>query len=89
MTDVPANRTPRTSPPFAIPARLDGRVVLPGDARYEAARLVDNAAIDRRPAVIAECVTTDDVAASVAFGREQGLEISIRGGGHSSRPRRR
>ena len=39
---------------IVVPTRLKGRVVLPGDARYEAARQVDNAAIDRHPAAVVE-----------------------------------
>jgi len=38
---------------------------------------------DRRPALIARCEGVEDVIAAVQFGREQDLEISVRGGGHS------
>ncbi len=39
--------------------------------------------IDRRPRLIARCTDAADVIAAVNFGREQGLLIAIRGGGHS------
>jgi FAD/FMN-containing dehydrogenase len=42
-----------------------------------------NGAIDRRPALIARCVGTDDVVEAVRFGREHGLIVSVRGGGHA------
>lgn len=60
-----------------------GDLILPGEPGYEEARLVFNRMIDRRPALIARCSTTADVAAAVDFGRENGLQVSVRCGGHS------
>jgi FAD/FMN-containing dehydrogenase len=39
--------------------------------------------IDRRPAMIAQCVDTADVMACVDFARETGIPLAVRGGGHS------
>lgn len=38
--------------------------------------------VDRRPAAIARCASPADVAAALAFGRAEGLEIGVKGGGH-------
>src|SRR5215469_5510048 len=62
---------------------LRGSVLIPGDAAYDAIRMVPNAMIDRRPAVIARCAGAADVMACVRFAREQDLLVSVRGGGHS------
>src|SRR4051795_6854823 len=62
---------------------LRGAVIGPADSGYENARRCFNALIDRRPAVIARCLDAGDVATALAFGREQGLEIAVRGGGHN------
>jgi FAD/FMN-containing dehydrogenase len=67
----------------ALRAGIAGEVLVVGDAGYEDARTIFNAMIDRRPAVIAQCERVEDVAASIRFGREHGLEIGVRGGGHS------
>ena len=61
-----------------------GLLILPGDEGYDAARAVWNGAIDRRPALIAMASGTCDVVTAVRFAREQGLPVSIRGGGHSA-----
>jgi FAD/FMN-containing dehydrogenase len=55
----------------------------PGDDGYDAARVSFNGLLDRRPAAIVPCATTDDVVAAVRAARSAGLPIAIRGGGHS------
>jgi FAD/FMN-containing dehydrogenase len=67
-----------TSP--AIPA---ARLIRPGDAAYDEARLVWNGMISHLPAAIARVESTGDVVAAVALARTEGLPISIRGGGHN------
>jgi FAD/FMN-containing dehydrogenase len=59
-----------------------GEVVLPGSASYDGHRSVWNAMVDHRPSVIARCASAADVAAAVHFGRAEGLEIAVKGGGH-------
>jgi len=60
-----------------------GELIGPEDGAYDQARAVYNAMIDRRPALIARCATTDDVAATIGFARRHGLLLAIRGGGHN------
>jgi FAD/FMN-containing dehydrogenase len=60
-----------------------GAVITPGDPGYDTARALWNGDFDRHPAVIACCHSPADVVAALAFGRDNGLEISVRGGAHS------
>ena len=75
------------APPAAavgdLRASLRGELVLPADAGYDEHRRVWNGSIDRRPALIARCATPDDVAGAVRFARAHGLQVAVRGGGHS------
>jgi FAD/FMN-containing dehydrogenase len=64
-------------------SEMAGRVIQRGDEGYDDARKVWNAAIDRRPAVIAECTSASDVATAVRFARTEGLEIAVCAGAHS------
>jgi FAD/FMN-containing dehydrogenase len=64
-------------------AALRGLALEPGTAEYEEARRLYNAMIDRRPALIVRCRDAGDVRAALAFGRREGLEIAIHGGGHN------
>jgi hypothetical protein len=67
----------------ALGAAMGGTVIGPSDPGYDVARAVWNGDIDRRPAVIARCSSADDVAAAVRHAQAEGLEIAVRGGGHS------
>src|SRR5258705_13855687 len=64
-------------------AHFQGDVILPGDPSYNEVRQIWNAMIERRPALIVRCAEADDVPPAIAFARENGLEISIRGAGHN------
>jgi FAD/FMN-containing dehydrogenase len=66
-----------------LAASLRGTLIRRGDADYDEARKLYNGMIDKRPLLIAHCVDAADVMATVNFGRDAGLRIAIRGGGHN------
>jgi FAD/FMN-containing dehydrogenase len=66
-----------------LASAVRGRVVEAGAPDYDDARALYNGMIDKRPAAIAYCVDEGDVAAAVSYGREHGLPIAIRSGGHN------
>jgi len=63
--------------------KIQGEVVGRADPTYDEARSVWNGMIDRTPELIVRCSGAADVIAAVAWAREQGLPISVRGGGHN------
>lgn len=67
----------------ALRAALTGTALTPEDLGYEDVRAVFNAMLTARPAVIARCATPDDVTAALGFAADHGLEVAVRGGGHS------
>lgn len=64
-------------------ANFSGHLIRPHDPTYDEVRQLYNGMIDKRPALIARCLNAQDVIAAVNYGREQGLLIAIRGGGHN------
>jgi FAD binding domain/Berberine and berberine like len=64
--------------------KFRGELITPSDgARYDSARAVFNGMFDRRPALIARATGAGDIIAALAFARERGLPLAVRGGGHS------
>jgi FAD/FMN-containing dehydrogenase len=64
-------------------SQISGQVLTPVDEGFDAARAVFNTMIDRRPALIVRCATTEDVIRAVAFAREQALVVSVKCTGHN------
>jgi FAD/FMN-containing dehydrogenase len=64
-------------------SNFKGTIVRPEDPSYDSARAVWNGSINARPALIAQCHTTDDIVAAVNLARASGLPLAVRGGGHS------
>lgn len=71
------------STPSTLEKQLNGTLLHPGDERYEEARTVWNAMIDRKPAHIVQCRDASDVIHAVNHAREHRLPLSVKGGGHS------
>jgi FAD/FMN-containing dehydrogenase len=63
---------------------MSGSVVSPGEPTYESARVGWNRAADKRPALVVQAGSTDDVVRTVRFARSEGMPIAVRGGGHSA-----
>lgn len=66
-----------------LKTEFSGALILPRAPEYDAVRQVHNGMIDRRPALIARCISTADVVDAIKFGVTSGLEIAVRGGGHN------
>ncbi len=62
---------------------IGGRVIGPEDDDYDRARTVVPGDVDLRPAAIARPRDAAEVAAVIGVARETGLELAVRGGGHS------
>jgi FAD/FMN-containing dehydrogenase len=69
--------------PEELAGAFNGSFVGPDDAGYDDVRAVHNGLVDKRPGLIARCHNVADVRDAVNFGRDSGLEISVRGGGHN------
>ena len=64
--------------------QVRGRVITADDEGYDEARAVHNGMFDKRPLAVLRAEQVADVIAGVNFARDNGLDLSIRGGGHSA-----
>ena len=62
---------------------LKGQILTPTDPGYDQARTVFSGAVDRRPAMIVRVADAADVARVITLARDTGIELAVRGGGHS------
>jgi len=72
--------------PRELNSRVAGAVFTPADDGWDAARMAWNVAVDQRPAAVAHPVDEEDVAAVIAYARENGLRVAPQGTGHNARP---
>ena len=64
--------------------RVRATVFAAGDPGYDEARAVHNGMFDKHPLVVIRAQQVADVIAAVNFARDSGLELAVRGGGHSA-----
>jgi FAD/FMN-containing dehydrogenase len=62
---------------------LGDKVLRPGDSRYDDAVNIWNGSVTWRPAAVASCASSADVAAALRFASSRDVEVSVRGGGHN------
>src|SRR5215467_2154814 len=60
-----------------------GKVLLDGDDGYDRARKIWNGMIDRKPAIIVQCLNATDVQQAVKLAAKHAMLVSIRGAGHN------
>ena len=72
--------TPLTA--IDLQSRVQGRVSVPGDARYDQLRAAWNLTIDQHPAIIIAAESAADVAEAVRFARERDLKVAVQATGH-------
>ncbi|MBV8945694.1 MAG: FAD-binding oxidoreductase [Solirubrobacterales bacterium] len=65
-------------------SRFAGELIVPGGRGYDEARSLYNGMYDKRPTLIARCTSAEDVSVALAYARENGLVVAVRGGGHST-----
>src|ERR1041384_6783390 len=75
--------SPLTNSLTRLAATFSGRLLQPGHEGYDEARRVHNGLVDKRPALIAQCLGVADIVDAVNLGRTLNLEVAVRGGGHN------
>lgn len=64
-------------------SKFKGPIIDAASRDYDSARAVWNGGVDCRPLAVVRATDVDDVVEAVRLGRETGLAVAVRGGGHS------
>ncbi|MGB3338176.1 MAG: FAD-binding oxidoreductase [Devosia sp.] len=83
MSNAPSRSSLPTATLAAFADRLNGTCHLPNDPAYEACCTIWNAMIEKRPALVVRPSDEADVVATIAFAKDNGLPLAVRGGGHN------
>jgi hypothetical protein len=67
----------------ALDTRVQGRLLRPGDQGWNEAVSIWNGMAARLPALVLQPTSAHDVGAAVGFARDNGLLLSVKGGGHN------
>jgi hypothetical protein len=70
----------------ALAGQLDGVVVRPGDADWDAARRAWQLAVDQRPEAVVRVASVDDIVAVLEAARALGLRVAPQSTGHNAAP---
>ncbi len=82
---MPSSLAPTpTLPVTELRDNFDGQIIVPGEAGYDRARMIFYGGFDRRPAAIVRPVDAAGVAQVIRLAHDNGLELAVRGGGHSA-----
>ena len=66
--------------------RIAGRVVIPGDPRWDEARAAWNLAVDQRPVAVVLAGSTNDIVQAVRTAKGLGLSVAPQATGHNAGP---
>ena len=81
-----STNTAVANPSARLNQELAGKIVRPGDERFDQARRAWNLAVDQQPAAVIFPQTAEDVRAAVRLAADRGLQIAAQGTGHLARP---
>ncbi|MDF1603768.1 FAD-binding oxidoreductase [Nocardioides sp. YIM 152315] len=84
--ELNADQRATTGAATALRGLLPGRLHVPGDEGYDAARVAWNLAVDQRPAAVALPRTAAEVATVVRRAAEAGLRVAPQSTGHNAGP---